>query len=154
MNVKRIVMLGAAMGLLGMGMDAGISHFALRTMKHAGQLVPVVFGLLAGLTLLVTALLEVTDARLRRVARIVGLAAVAVGTIGTAFHMKPFFMLLEEPGWTLDAVEMALRIAPPLMAPGAFAVIGLVLTVIASPKLRLRWSGETRTPSGAHAPAH
>jgi len=136
LDPKNTLMLAAAGGLVAMGLDAGINHFALRELKHLAQLAPVIFGPLAGG---VVALLVLAGAaRSAAVARGVGVLSMALGAIGTAFHLRPFVMLLED-----STLETALRIAPPLMAPGAFVALGALLVFAASPAVVVRLVSKT-----------
>ena len=137
LHPKRLAALGAGLAIVGLGGDVALSHFVGREMVRHAQLIPVVFAALAGGLLIVRAGAGSRDT-FRWLLRGVGAAAAVVGTLGTMFHLRPFLMLLEDPGWTWDAIALAIRLAPPLMAPGAFAGIGLLLIGLASPRVSLR----------------
>lgn len=133
-------------GLVTMAVDAGIAHFAAGTMKHAGQIIPVAFGLVA--VTLVCVLFK--ERWLTRLARWVGGTAMAVGALGTAYHVAALLRVLTASG-SMDSslLGMALTIAPPLLAPGAFIGLGAALWVLASPRVGITLAG--RRSGLAHA---
>jgi len=74
---------------------------------------------------------------LRTVLRIAGGLSAIVGALGTAFHVSAFMRLLEGQEVTWKAIELALAVAPPLAAPGAFIAVGGLLMLLASPRVEL-----------------
>jgi hypothetical protein len=126
-----------ASGLLGLGGDVAVSHFAGRDMKSPVQLVPVIAAPIAFALLTALGLKRWPQAWFRKGVRAVGAALCAVGLTGTGFHVAAFLRLLEGQSVTLKNIELALAVAPPIAAPGAFIALGGLLWIIASPRLSL-----------------
>lgn len=136
-GLRRLVAAGIGVGILVLAGDAGIAHFAGRGMKHLGQLVPVVFGPVAFALLLFTLTTKARRDRFDRLARITGAATAAVGLLGTAFHVVAFLRFFEGKAASMDLVQIALMLAPPLVAPGAFVGLGALLFGLASHRVTL-----------------
>ncbi len=134
-GLRRLLAVGLGVGILVMGLDAGIAHFAGRGMKHLGQLVPVVFGPLAFAATLFALKTKRHRARFDHLARIVGGLTAGVGALGTTYHVVAFAAYFAGKAVTVDLVQMALMLAPPLLAPGAFVGLGAVLYGLASHKV-------------------
>ncbi|MEQ9501440.1 MAG: hypothetical protein RIT81_31510 [Deltaproteobacteria bacterium] len=134
-GLRRWLAVGLGVGVLVMGIDAGIAHFAGRGMKHLGQLVPVVFGPLAFFAMLFALKTRAHRERFDTLARVVGALTAGVGLLGTAYHGIAFARYFAEGPVTNDLVQMALMLAPPLFAPGAFIGLGAVLFGLASHKV-------------------
>ena len=135
-GLKRATMTGLAFGLVTMSLDAGIAHFAGRPLKHPAQIIPVAFG--AVVMGLLAALLHPDEKRLVKIARTVAVAAVAVGLLGSVYHAVAFVRMLTAGGaFDTSLIGVALSIAPPLLAPGAFAGLGAALWMLASPRVGL-----------------
>lgn len=134
-GLRRLLAVGLGVGVLVMGMDAGIAHFAGRGMRHLGQLVPVVFGPLAFTAMLFALGTKGRRERFDHLARIVGGLTAGVGALGTAYHVVAFAAYFAGKAVTLDLVGVALMLAPPLLAPGAFIGLGAVLYGLASHKV-------------------
>lgn len=136
LGLKNGVVLALAAGLTGAAADAGIAHFAGGALKHPGQLLPVIFGA-TGL-LLVLAVFRASAGWFRRLVRTVGAGSIAIGLIGTAYHGAALARLLTGGGhFDAGLLGTALTVAPPVMAPGAFVVIGIALWALSSPRVRL-----------------
>ena len=133
-GIKRAAIGGLAFGLVTMALDAGVAHFAGRPLKHPAQLIPVVFGAIA--IGLVVALFEKKEARLYKIGRVVAAAAIGVGLLGSGYHAIALVRMLTASG-ALDTnmIGVALGIAPPLLAPGAFAGLGAALWALSSPRV-------------------
>ena len=140
LNAKRGAALVVAPGLLAVGADAAISHFAGKEMHHPAQLVPVVFAPLACAALTAFAAPRLTALRFRRAVRWIGALGGAVGMAGTTFHLLALRKLMEGQPPTLAALTAALAVAPPLFAPGAFAMIGGIVWLLGNPKLELHFT--------------
>jgi hypothetical protein len=138
LSATRLATLALGAGLVGMGLDAGVAHFAGREMKNALQLVPVIAAPIGFIALAVFAVKRWPEKTLRTALRIAGALIALVGVIGTAMHGRTFMMLMEGTAWTFADIEVALRVAPPLAAPGAFIAIGGLLALLASPRISLR----------------
>lgn len=133
-GLKRAAIVGLAFGLVTMAFDASIAHFAGRALKHPAQLIPIVFG--AVVVGMIGALLKPNEERLTKIARVVAVAAIAVGTIGTGYHVLALLRMLNTgSGLDSSVLGVAISIAPPLLAPGAFAGLGAALWAIASPRV-------------------
>jgi hypothetical protein len=134
LGLERVAVLALAMGLATMAVDAGIAHFAGRGMKHPGQLAPVIFG--AAAVPLAMVAIRGSKEWFRRVVRAVAALGAGVGLVGTAFHAAALMRMVTASGtFDADIVGIALAVAPPLLAPGAFAAIGFALWGLASPRL-------------------
>jgi hypothetical protein len=146
-GMKRVIALGLAPGILALGLDAAISHFAGREMANPAQLVPVTFAPLATAALLFFAAPRRGAELFRQGLRWVGGAATAVGLLGTGFHVRALLRLLDGDPLNLTALKAALAVAPPLFAPGAFAAVGVMVWMIASPRvaIELTWPRAPRT---------
>jgi hypothetical protein len=136
-DAKRLIAMGVAPGVLALGLDAAISHFAGREMAHPAQLTPVTFAPAAAAALLFLAAPHRTAELFRRGIRVVGVLATLVGLIGTGFHARALMRLLEGAPITFAALKAALAVAPPLFAPGAFAAVGVVLYLVGNPRLTI-----------------
>jgi hypothetical protein len=145
MKLKRAVIAGLAFGLVTMALDAGVAHFAGRPLKHPAQLVPVLFGAVA-IGLLVS-LFEKNEARLLKIARVVAGGAIAVGLLGSAYHAMAFMRMLTAGGAVdTNMIGVALSIAPPLLAPGAFAGLGAALLALSSPRVGITLAAQRHEP--------
>ena len=144
-GLKRAAIAGLAFGLVTMAFDAGIAHFAGRPLKHPGQLIPIVFG--AVVFGLLAALRSANEERLRKVGRAVAVAAIAVGAIGTGYHALALMrMLATGSGFDSSMLGVAISIAPPLLAPGAFAGLGAALWALASPRVGITLAAQRHEP--------
>jgi hypothetical protein len=138
LSATRLAVLSLGAGVVGLGVDAGIAHFAGREMKTMFQLVPVVAGLMGFVALAAVALLRSREHVFRTALRVAGALIALVGVAGTMLHGRQFMMLMEGVEVTMENIEVALRIAPPLAAPGAFIAVGALLALLASPRVSLR----------------
>lgn len=150
-DARRAGAIALAFGLLGLGLDAAIAHFAGREMKSTAQLIPPVAAVLM-LAIVPFAWRGVADKTLRIVLRVAGAIAMVVGILGSAFHGRVFMMLMEGVELSFENIEVALRIAPPLAAPGAFIGFGALLLLLASPRFEL--SFKPREPRAPRAPVN
>ena len=140
-GLKRAAIAGLAFGLVTMAFDAGVAHFAGRPMKHPGQLIPVAFG--AVVIGLMGALLKPNMEHLTKIARAVAVAAMAVGGLGSAYHALALLrMVTTADGFDANMLAVAVSIAPPLLAPGAFLGLGAALWALASPRVGITLAAE------------
>lgn len=150
LGLKNGVVLALGAGLAATAADAGIAHFAGGAMRHPAQLVPVLFG--GSALLLALAVFRTSEPWLRRLVRAVAGTAVAVGLLGTAYHGAALIRILTAGGgFDGSLLGTALVVAPPVMAPGAFAVIGAALWALASPKVHVTLRDRRRTAASAAA---
>jgi hypothetical protein len=134
LNPKRLILLALAPGALVLGGDAAIAHFAGREMAHPAQLLPVTLGPLAALILMLGAWREEW---LRRAVQVGGALLLALGGAGTAFHARALMRLLQGAPLTWENVTTALAVAPPIFAPGAFALVGALVLAAGNPRVRI-----------------
>jgi hypothetical protein len=137
-----------ATGLVALGADAAVSHFAGREMRSVMQLVPVIASPIAFVTLMFAGMRHLAERTFRRIVRIVGAILAAVGAIGTTLHLAALMRLLAGGELTWSRIEDALAVAPPLGAPGSFLAFGVLLWAVVSPRISL-----TLLHSGAALPA-
>jgi hypothetical protein len=140
-DAKRMIAMGIAPGVLGLGLDAAISHFAGRPMAHPAQVIPVAFAPCAAAALLFLAGPHWTAELFRRGIRAVGAVAAVVGMLGTGFHVRALIRLLEGTPLTFAGLKAALAVAPPLFAPGAFTAVGVILYLVGSPRVTIAVRG-------------
>jgi hypothetical protein len=139
LNAQRFIALVLGPGLLAMGLDAAVEHIAgRREMVLPAQYIPVLFAPLACAGVMAFAGPGLAAAVFRVAMRAVGAVGVGVGLVGTGFHVRGLMRLLEGGPVTLEGLEAALAVAPPLFAPGAFAGIGAVLWLLGNPALVIR----------------
>lgn len=138
LGAARTVALGLAFALAVVGLEATVAHFAGRDLRSAAQLIPVGFAPLAVVGLMWVVLGRRSQRTLRFSVRAVALVAMSVGLIGSALHAAAWMRLLEGQELTFESVELALAVAPPLGAPGAFFGIGVMLWLIVSPRISVR----------------
>lgn len=135
-NSRRAVALALAPGLATLGFDAFIEHYAGRSGENPLQAVPVWYGGVAFLLLSFVCVLR-PRAAFTWGARIIGAAGVVVGGWGAVLHAQLFLADLDGK-WTRNTIEGALDMAPPMLAPLAFALLGGALIALTSPRLSLR----------------
>ena len=141
LGVKRTAALVLGPGFLALGFDAAVEHLAGRAdLVIPAQYTPVLFAPLACVTLLVVGGLKLNAKVFRTALRILGGLAIAVGTVGTGFHIRGLMRLLEDAPVTFLNLEHALAVAPPLFAPAAFAGVGAVLLLLGIERFALRFT--------------
>ena len=133
---KQTAVLALAPGVLAVALDVAIAHFAGREMVNPAQLLPVTVAPAAAIVLLVGA---AKRGWLTRAMRIGGAALAVLGTVGTGFHLRALLRLLTGAGekLTWQGLQAALAVAPPLFAPGAFLGLGVVVLLLASPRVEV-----------------
>ncbi|MGA9521031.1 MAG: hypothetical protein WBV82_06180 [Myxococcaceae bacterium] len=143
-------------GLLMLGLDSWISHFAGKEPSHLAQWVPVVFGPIGAVVLIAIGARRLSRRTLGIGLFAVGLLAVVVGLAGAGYHLIPFFDDLQDERLTFGTITGALSIAPPVFAPLAFAGMGALLCAVASPRVVVRvdlGKAPGSTPAEAPEPA-
>jgi hypothetical protein len=140
---KRALALALGPGAAAIGGDAAIAHFAGRDMAHPAQLLPVIVGPLACVALLAVAGPRLPEKWFRRGARAVGALLTALGTVGTSFHARALARLLEGEPLTWAGLKTALAVAPPIMAPGAFILLGVLIFALGNERLRIELAPAT-----------
>ena len=148
LNAKRVIALGVAPGVLALGLDAAISHFAGREMANPFQLTPVIFAPLAAMALLLLGAPHRTAATFRKGVRVLGAVGTLVGLAGTGFHVRALLRLLAGDALTFERLTAALAVAPPLFAPGAFAAVGMLVWLLGSPRLAIELKLGAPRPGG------
>ena len=136
---KRLIALVLGPSFLALGADAAISHFAGKDASSWAQWIPVYVSPVAALVTVAVALPRLRMGVFRWGLRLAGLAGVAVGGLGTWYHLGAFRAeLAKEDHLSVAVCEGALGVAPPMFAPAAFIGVGVLLWFIASPKVLLR----------------
>src|SRR5687768_13272935 len=82
-DARRAGAIAIALGIAGLGLDAGIAHFAARDMKHAAQMIPVICGPLAMLFVVPFAVRKGHEKIMRFAIRAAGALAVVIGGLGS-----------------------------------------------------------------------
>lgn len=137
LDTKRALSLMVGPGALALGVDAAISHFAGREMRHPAQLIPVTYGTLACIGLVAAAVPRLTAEHFRRALRWVGGAGLVVGLVGTCFHAHALWIILQGEPITLHNLWIAMAVAPPIFAPAGFAGIGAIVWALGNPRLSI-----------------
>ncbi len=132
-SFRRRALLVASAGLLLLAVEAFVSHVSWNTGRILPlQIIPIAYGSLATLALVITALwFPQRDG----VVRIVGILGLLVGTAGTFFHGRAVLADLTGVALTVRHVGNTLKLDPPIFAPAGFAGVGLFL--LALPRLRV-----------------
>ncbi len=118
------ILLMAAFNEIMLGLDTYLSHVLNHTIV-AREWVPIIFGPVAGLVLLVAGLMALRNRSLAsQLATLVFIASMIVGLLGAYFHIVRGTLPSAPVGQriTLDLLVWA----PPVLAPLAFAGVGLL----------------------------
>ncbi|MGA9521312.1 MAG: hypothetical protein WBV82_07600 [Myxococcaceae bacterium] len=137
-NTARAVALAIAPGLLTLAIDAWIEHFVSGSGDLPLQWAPVFYGAAAAVLLGIVVMLR-SQAPFAFAARIVGVLGVIVGVSGTTLHLLPLFKDMDGK-YDWSTLQGSLGVSPPVFAPLAFAGIGALVFILASPKLQLRYN--------------
>lgn len=125
-----LLLLLVAFTEIGMGVETALAHLISGHIK-IGEAIPVVFGPTAGIILIIAMGLRVRAGRATLLSSFivigVGLASVAVGIIGTAFHWARALPpeVFPTSGLQWDWIIYA----PPVVGPMAFAGVGLLAII-------------------------
>lgn len=136
MDVKRLFALAIAPGLLALGVDAWISHFAGKEGEGL-QWVPVIFAPIGMVVAAAWGAVRLPPSVFRWGMTALGLACVAVGLWGTWLHMGIIWADLADETLSWPSIQGALGAGPPLFAPLAFAGVGGLIALVAQPVLSL-----------------
>ena len=144
-HTRRLLCFALAPGLVSLAFEAYVGHYAGTTKSGASewQPVPIWFGI--GGFVILMALCVMKPAVFRVGVRVVGLASLAVGVAGLGFHVWSFVADIMSKGLFgmqgeefMDELDTALGVAPPAFAPGAFALMGLMLYALGSRNVLVR----------------
>jgi hypothetical protein len=132
-RLRRLGALALTTALAGLALEVALAHSGF---AHRGQWVPLYA---AGLsTLMITLGAWLPQARaFSALTGAAGLLDVTVGLLGLGFHAKPVIDELAGAELSVAALISALETAPPPLAPGGFAAIGLVLLMLSSSRVTL-----------------
>ncbi len=143
LSAKQIIAVLLGPGLFVLALDSAIEHFVGKGgVDNKLQLIPALFGPVGGVALLILGVkaLRLSPGAVRWTLRGVGLLSTVVGLAGGVFHVLPLLDDLKDEELTRGAIEGAIGSAPPLIAPLAFAAMGIMLVAIASPRLLISFS--------------
>jgi hypothetical protein len=139
LSARRKVLLFLFPGMLTLVWDAFFAHwsFAKAAMPHWTQYIPVIYGVLAFVALAVATLLPMAEKASVRICQATGVVGLFVGAGGIYFHGMNLLESLEGETMSFATIGKAVKLAPPIFAPAAFAGIGLLIICldrIAKPK--------------------
>jgi hypothetical protein len=114
----------AAITLIVLGVETYLAHLISGTIVPY-EWIPIIFGPIAGILLIVSGLLAVRNRALANVfATIVFLSSILVGLLGAYFHTVRAILPYAQPG---SQVSVPLLVwAPPILGPLTFSLIGLI----------------------------
>ena len=120
----QLMLLMAAINLIFLGIDIYLAHSISGTLVP-NEWIPIIFGPIAGILLLVAGLIALRKRPLATViATIVLLASIVVGLLGDYFHIMRAILPNAPVG---ERVTIDLLVwAPPLLGPLMFALVGLL----------------------------
>lgn len=118
------MLLMAAANLIFLGIDTYLAHLISGTIRP-NEWIPVVFGLSAGVVMLVAGLVALRQRRLANwLATLVLLASIGVGLLGAYFHLVRAILPTAELS---ERVSISLLVwAPPILGPLTFALVGVL----------------------------
>ena len=120
----QIMLVMAAITLIVLGVETYLAHLISGTIVPY-EWIPIIFGPVAGILLIVSGLLAVRNRSLANVfATIVFLSSILVGLLGAYFHTIRAILPYAQPG---SQVSVPLLVwAPPILGPLTFSLIGLI----------------------------
>jgi hypothetical protein len=126
---RRKVLLFLFPGMLTLVWDAFFAHwsFAKAAMPHWTQYIPVVYGVLAFVALAAATLLPMPPKTSIRLCQATGVVGLLVGAGGIYFHGMNLLESLQGETLSFVTIGKAVKLAPPIFAPAAFAGIGLLI---------------------------
>lgn len=138
LDLKRLAVLVIGPGLLALGVDAWISHFAGKDDgSAAAQYIPVYYAPIATMLAVAWAFPRLKPRTFQIGLVVLGLSAIVVGLLGTVLHLVPLWEDMADEKLTWAALQGALSLAPPVFAPLSFAGVGALLLVLAHPRLMI-----------------
>jgi hypothetical protein len=124
LNRDQVVLLMAAFNEIMLGVDTYLAHSISSTIR-VGEWIPIIFGPVAGMCLLLAGLIAQRRRPLANlVASLVFLSSVAVGILGSYYHLHRAILTSAPAGQQIST--LVLVFAPPLLGPLTFALIGLL----------------------------
>ncbi len=124
LNRDQVMLLMAAFNELMLGVDTYLAH-SISGAIRPGEWIPIIFGGVSGVLLLLAGLIAL---RRRTLANLIGsavfLASVAVGALGSYFHLHR--AILPDAPAGQQITTLVLLFAPPLLGPLTFALIGIL----------------------------
>jgi hypothetical protein len=138
-NSRRAIGLVLAPGLVILAFDAGVGHFAEKAGSNPLQYVPVFYGVIGGVLLLVTCVFKFSRRLFAISMRVIGGVSVLVGAVGTVYHVIGLVGDIQDKGFDAEGLEKALNEAPPTFAPMAFVGLGVILWMLASRNVLIRF---------------
>ena len=125
-----LLLLLVAFTEIGMGVETALAHLISGSIKP-GEAIPVVFGPLAGIALIIALVMRVRAHKATLPSSLIvigtGFASVAVGIIGSAFHWS---RVLPPTNFANYGLQWDWIIyAPPVVGPLAFAGVGLLAII-------------------------
>lgn len=131
LNRNDLLLLLIAFTQIGMAVETFLAHLISGSIKPA-ESIPIVFGPVAGAALLIALVIRVRTGQATLLSSLIvigtGIASIAVGTIGTAFHWVRALPPVNFPNYGLQWDWIIY--APPVAGPMAFAGVG-ILAIIA-----------------------
>lgn len=120
----QLMLLMAAINEIFLGIDIYLAHSISGTIVP-NEWIPIIFGPIAGVLLLVAGLIALRNRSLATVlANIVFVASIAVGLLGAYFHLRRAALPAAPPG---EQMTIGLLVwAPPFLGPLMFALVGLL----------------------------
>jgi hypothetical protein len=124
LNRDQVVLLMTALNLMLLGLDTYLAHSISGTIR-AGEWIPIIFGPVAGILLLVAGLIALRQRQLANlIASVVCAASMLVGILGSYYHLHRAILTSAPAGQQISA--LILVYAPPLLGPLTFALVGLL----------------------------
>lgn len=138
LDLKRLAVLVVGPGLLALGVDAWISHFAGKDEGSApAQYIPIYYAPIATMLAVAWAFPKLKPRTFQIGLIVIGVSAILVGVLGTVLHFVPLWTDLADEKLSWDAIQGALSLAPPVFAPLGFAGVGGLLLALAHPRLMI-----------------
>jgi MprA protease rhombosortase-interaction domain-containing protein len=123
-NRDQVVLLMAALNEILLGVDTYLAHSISGTIRP-GEWIPIIFGPVSGVLLLFAGLIALRRRQAANIiASLVFLASMAVGVLGSYYHLYRAVLISAPAGQQLTA--LILVYAPPLLGPLTFALVGLL----------------------------
>ncbi len=120
----QIMLLMCAVNEIFLAIDIYLAHSISGTII-AYEWIPIIFGIIAGILLLVAGAIASRNRTLGAVlATLVMLASIAVGLLGAYFHFRRASLPTGPGGWTVSVNLLVW--APPILAPFTFSLVGLL----------------------------
>lgn len=123
-NRDQVILLMTALNEILLGLDTYMAHSIGGTIR-SGEWVPIIFGPSAGGLLLLAGLIAMRKRQLANIiASLAMLASIAVGILGSYYHLHRAILVNAPTGQQFTALVMVY--APPLLGPLTFALIGIL----------------------------